>query len=66
MFTLTISQTKQVLVRESRFVRKKIINYLEVLENKLKEIPQVPQNYLGALKALVVCEKEKVHLQKTT
>jgi phage antirepressor YoqD-like protein len=36
MFVLTISQAKQVLVRESKFVRKSIINYLEVLEEKLK------------------------------
>lgn len=37
MFILTISQAKQVLVRESKYVRKAIIKKLEQLENKLKE-----------------------------
>ena len=64
MFSLTISQAKQVLVRESKFVRKAIINYLEVLEDKLKATPQLPQNYIGALEALLVSEKEKIKLQK--
>jgi len=41
MFVLTISQAKQVLLRESKFVRKSIINYLEVLEENLNT-----QNYV--------------------
>jgi anti-repressor protein len=45
MFELTISQAKQVLVRESKFVRKAIIAYLEKLENQLK----VPGTYAEAL-----------------
>ena len=45
MFTLTISQAKQVLVRESKFVRKAIISYLEKLENQVK----VPRTYAEAL-----------------
>jgi phage antirepressor YoqD-like protein len=67
MFVLTISQAKQVLVRESKFVRKAIVNHLEVLEQKLNSAqlqPQLPQNYIEALKALVVSEEEKVVLQK--
>lgn len=32
MFTLTISQAKQVLVRESKFVRKAVLKYLDNLE----------------------------------
>jgi hypothetical protein len=35
MFVLTISQAKQVLLRESKFVRKAIISYFEVLEKNL-------------------------------
>jgi hypothetical protein len=31
MFTLTISEGKQVLLRESKFVRKATISYLQVL-----------------------------------
>lgn len=37
MFVLTLSEAKQILVRESKFVRKKIINYINELENKIKE-----------------------------
>lgn len=63
MFELTISQAKQVLVRESKFVRKAIISHLEALEEKLKQ-PQVPQTYIGALEAYLVSLKEKEKLQK--
>ena len=35
MFVLTISQAKQVLLRESKFVRKAIISYLNDLEENL-------------------------------
>ena len=35
MFVLTLSQAKQVLVRESKFVRRAIINYIEKLEQQL-------------------------------
>lgn len=38
MFELTISQAKQVLVRESKFVRKAVINRLEYLERKLENV----------------------------
>lgn len=37
MFVLTLPQAKQVLVRESKFVRKAVIHYIETLENKVKE-----------------------------
>lgn len=37
MFVLTLPQAKQVLVRESKFVRKAVIHYIEELENKIKE-----------------------------
>lgn len=36
MFVLTLSQAKQVLVRESKFVRKHVIAYLEQLEEAVK------------------------------
>lgn len=45
MFELTTSQAKQILVRESKFVRKAIISYLEKLENQVK----VPRTYAEAL-----------------
>lgn len=36
MFVLTLSQARQVLVRESKYVRKSIIHFLETLEEKIK------------------------------
>lgn len=36
MFILTLSQAKQVLVRESKYVRRAIIQYIEKLEQALK------------------------------
>ena len=38
MFELTTSQAKQVLVRESKMVRKAVIAYIEKLESKLIEV----------------------------
>ena len=43
MCILTLSQAKQVLVRESKFVRKAVIKYIEELENELKK--QQPASY---------------------
>lgn len=44
IFELTTAQAKQVLVRESKFVRKKVIHYLEELENRLKIITYKPMS----------------------
>ena len=42
MFVLTLSQAKQVLVRESKFVRKAVIRYIEELEQQIKSMtPQI-------------------------
>lgn len=43
MYILTLPQAKQVLVRESKFVRKAVIRYIEELENELKK--QQPASY---------------------
>lgn len=66
MFYLTFNQAKQVLMCESKFVRKHIILYIERLENILKEtqIIKLPQNYVEALEALLISEKEKLKLQE--
>lgn len=63
MFTLTISQAKQVLVRESKLVRKAVIKLLEELENK--SAIQTPQSYGEALlaHAQTVVEKERIEAQ---
>lgn len=44
MFELTTTQAKQVLVRESKFVRKAVIHYIEELENKLKTVSYKPMS----------------------
>lgn len=56
MFELTFSQAKQVLVRESKAVRKAIIKYIEELEKRLQTINmpyKLPQNYTEALQELL-------------
>lgn len=58
MFELTIPQAKQVLVRESKFVRKAIIKYLDELE-KL----QTPKTFSQAL-LLASKQAEKIEQQK--
>ena len=44
MFRLTIPQAKQILLRESKFVRKAVIHYLEELEDRLKLSEPVMEN----------------------
>ncbi len=58
MFELTLSQAKQVLVRESKFVRRAIIKYIEELESQLQitnnsiMIPISKANYWQRIKEL--------------
>ena len=59
MFVLTFNQAKQVLVRESKRVRKAVIEYIEKLENALKNKFQVPANFKEAL-LLAVKQQEKI------
>lgn len=64
MFELTLSQAKQVLVRESKFVRKAVISYIEKLENALMDNqPKIPQTYKEALRELLVRVEESERLQ---
>lgn len=48
MFELTFNQARQVLVRESKFVRKHIMFYIEELEKQISL--GVPQNFKEALR----------------
>ena len=48
-FELTLSQAKQVLVRESKFVRKHVIAYIEQLEAVVKKL--MPKTFIQALRA---------------
>jgi phage antirepressor YoqD-like protein len=50
MFILNLSQSRQVLVRESKFVRKAVIAYIDKLEEKVSSL--LPQDYPSALRAL--------------
>lgn len=63
MFELTLSQAKQVLVRESKFVRKAVIAYIEKLETALKGKFQVPTTFAEALR-LAAEQQEKIEEQQ--
>lgn len=64
MFKLTLSQAKQVLVRESRFVRKAVILYIEKIEDLLRnQQPKLPTTYKEALQQLLVQVEENEKLQ---
>lgn len=63
-YNLTLSQAKQVLVRESKFVRKAVIHYIEELESKLAK-KQLPTTYLEALKELVAQQEALLEANTT-
>ena len=44
MFILTIDQAKQVLLRESRIVRSKVIEYLNLLEKRIRQLERKKHN----------------------
>lgn len=50
MFELTFNQAKQLLVRESKYVRKAVIRYIEKLENEIKDL----QNQISLKDRLLV------------
>jgi len=67
MFILTFNQAKQVLVRESKVVRKAVIRYLEELEKQIeirKQQYKLPQNYVEALRELLIQVETNEELQK--
>lgn len=67
MFILNFNQAKQVLVRESKVVRKAVIRYLEELEKQIdirKQQYKLPQNYVEALKQLITQVETNEELQK--
>ena len=64
MFELTFKQARQVLVRESKVVRRAVLEYIDKLEEKLKmKQLNLPTNYLEALKQLVAKE-ETIQIQE--
>lgn len=74
MFILTIDQAKQVLLRESRLVRKKVIEYLNLLEKKIRQLERkkgikARKEETEAIKMLLEygnIPKEKQHLYYMT
>lgn len=77
MYILTLNQAKQVLMRESKFVRKAMIKYIEELENNLKNnTPTITEEqklvlsiYAGGVEAIeatkALVELKTKELQKT-
>ena len=49
IYILSLGQAKQVLVRESKFVRKAVICYIDKLEKSLSNKFSIPQTYSEAL-----------------
>ena len=62
MFELTLSQAKQVLVRESKVVRKSVIKYIEELESRVLK-PKALPSYSEALRLLADNIEENERLQ---
>ncbi len=63
MFEFSKKGAMQIALRYSAEIRFKVIEKLEELENK--NSPALPQNYLEALKALVVSEEKRIEAEKT-
>ena len=74
MFILTIDQAKQVLLRESRIVRRKVIEYLNLLEKRIRQLERkkgitARKGETEAIKMLLKygdIPKEKQHLYYMT
>lgn len=59
MYILTLNQAKQILVRESKFVRKAMIHYIEELEKQLQKQFKVPKTFKEALQ-LALEQQERI------
>ena len=74
MFILTIDQAKQVLLRESKIVRRKVIEYLNLLEKRIRQLERkkgitARKGETEAIKMLLEygdIPKEKQHLYYMT
>ena len=63
MFVLTLNQAKQVLIRESKFVRKAVIEYIEKLEEAIKKLAK-PKSKADVYLELYKLELKNERLQK--
>ena len=59
MYILTLNQAKQILVRESKFVRKAMIHYIEELEKQLQKQFKIPATFKEALQ-LALEQQERI------
>lgn len=71
MFTLTLSQARQILVRESKFVRRAVINFIDRIEEEIKETQdkekeKITNKYEQALLTLKDIEKRNEKLEYLT
>ena len=63
IYELSLSQAKRVLLRESKFVRKAVIAYIEKLENVIKTNFKVPTTFSEALR-LAAEQQERIEEQQ--
>ncbi|MCF2674668.1 Rha family transcriptional regulator [Fusobacterium varium] len=64
MFKLTLSQARQVLIRESKFVRKAVVSFIDGIEEREKE--EIVNEYEQALLTLKDIEKRNEELEYLT
>lgn len=71
MFKLTLSQARQVLIRESKFVRKAVVSFIDKIEEEIKETQnkekeEIVNGYEQALLTLKDIEKRNEELEYLT
>lgn len=64
MFKLTLSQARQVLIRESKFVRKAVVSFIDGIEEREKK--EIANGYEQALLTLKDIEKRNEELEYLT
>lgn len=64
MFKLTLSQARQVLIRESKFVRKAVVSFIDGIEEREKE--EIVNGHEQALLTLKDIEKRNEELEYLT
>lgn len=66
VYPLSFKQARQVLMFETRFVRKQVISYIECLENAYDGNTSIRlmQNYISVLGDLTLAEKENTKLRE--
>lgn len=63
MFILTLGQSKQVLSRESKFVRKAVIQYIENLEQQLQKPLSVEEMIINQAQSVIELKKEVLEIR---